>query len=65
MKIEDIVEGIEYRLNGLRECIETLEASESRKAILSVIMDYEVRFDELDSLQVWIKENMKEENEKN
>lgn len=54
MKIEEILEGLEFRKGSLEEVIRVLEKERPES---SLIEEYQVRLDEVESLHNWIKEN--------
>jgi len=54
MTLDEIVAGLEYRLDNLQAVRDTLI---EENQLNGLIEDYEVRIDEIDSVLTWIKEN--------
>lgn len=54
MTIKEVLHGINYRINSIKESHECIQKIAPNNNLLR---DWEARLDELESIQKWIKEN--------
>jgi archaellum component FlaC len=54
MTIREVLEGLEYRLKGLTDAYECLSKESN---LTSVLNDFEIRIDEVESMYRWVRKN--------
>jgi len=54
MTIKEILAGLQYRINSIKESVEVIKPIMPNNGLLK---DWEARVDELESVKKWIKEN--------